>query len=94
MLNTYLLRPMGYESNDDISPSIEDSPWDPWYDKCFGFVIRAMTDFDARHIADANAGHENDFWSIHPWLDENMSTCIKIDDTMGAGLIIKDVQKA
>jgi hypothetical protein len=38
---------------------IDDNPWDPWYDKAFGFVILAETEADARALADKNAGDEN-----------------------------------
>lgn len=37
-----------------------DDPWEPWYDKCFGFVICADTEARARAIADENACDEND----------------------------------
>ena len=25
-----------------------DDPWNPWYDKCFGMIIRAKTEEEAR----------------------------------------------
>ncbi len=66
-----------------------DDPWKPWYDKAFGFVVRATSRDEARQIADANAGKENfdhyeDLIEIkrHPWLDIKYSTCqeLLIDD--------------
>jgi hypothetical protein len=47
-------------------------PWQPWYDKAFGFVIRAESEIEARQLADNQAGRENGFsWpGRHEWLDE------------------------
>ena len=77
-MKLYLLRP--------INPDVEGSPWKPWYDKAFGFVVRAETELEARTLADEDAGNENVVidWesepmiSTHPWLDPNLSTCIEL----------------
>ena len=52
-------------------------PWKPWYDKTFGFVIRAESEHNARLIADENAGSENHD-SKNPWLNSEMSTCLEL----------------
>ena len=36
-----------------------DNPWKPWYNKSFGFIVRAETEAEARKYADENAGDEN-----------------------------------
>ncbi len=75
-MKLWLLRP-----NEDLNK--DDNPWDPWYDKCFGFVIKAGSVASARVIADGNAGDENrgEFQgqktadTIAPWLSDQYSTC-------------------
>jgi hypothetical protein len=50
-----------------------DNPWEPWYDKAFGFVARAETEAEARVLAHGDAGEENRMASHtnfnSPWLD-------------------------
>jgi len=51
-MKLWLLRPVdGLKKN--------DNPWKPWYDKAFGFVVRADTEEEARALAHADAGDEN-----------------------------------
>lgn len=60
-MKLWLLRPI-----DGVS-----EPWAPWYYKVFGFVIRALTESDARSMAAADAGvhaDPRDSW----WLVERM----------------------
>jgi len=75
----------------------DDNPWGPWFDKCFGFVIRAKDEKSAREYADANAGYENyggfegnQLIRIHPWLDINYTTCTLLTGDGEEGVIIKD----
>ena len=35
-------------------------PWDPWYDKAFGFVVRSETEEDARALAAKECGDEGE----------------------------------
>jgi len=73
-----------------------DNPWKPWYDKVFGFIVRAETEAEARKYADVNAREENigEFLgekmseTKHPWLDENYSTCIEMNSDGNAGVIM------
>ncbi len=79
-----------------------DDPWHPWYDKCFGFVIRAETEEDARRIAHQHAGEENRGTFLEckitdtkePWLDSKYSTCKELSAEGEEGLIIEDVHQA
>ena len=66
-MNLYLLKP-----RDDIKE--ESSPWEPRYDKAFGFVVRAGTETDARKLATTEGGDEI---CSEPtaWLDPEYSTC-------------------
>lgn len=91
----WILRPQG-------NLPLGDDPWDPWYDKCFGFVVRAETESDARRIAQANAGDESrgEFLSkkiantTEPWLDEKYTTCTELCSSGGEGIIMEDVHAA
>lgn len=65
-------------------------PWKPWYDKCFGFIIRAKTKPEARKIASENAGDEGK----NAWLDGKYSTCEELKIEGKADLIMKDFASA
>jgi hypothetical protein len=80
----------------------DDNPWYPWYDKAFGFIVRAETEAEARKIASENAGEENrgEFLSKKtanaktPWMDEKYSTCIELTCDGEAGMIMKNFARA
>ena len=90
----WLLRPV-----EDLT---EDDPWEPWYDKAFGFVVRAETEKEAREFAHAEAGDENrgEFKGLEtpkertPWLDEKYSTCVTLYTYGEEGIIIRDFAAA
>ncbi len=69
-----------------------DNPWNPWFDKSFGFIVRAETEDEARKIAHENAGDENQ--GETPWLDSKYSTCIELTSDGKAGLIMNDFARA
>lgn len=69
------------------------NPWEPWYDKAFGFVVRADTEATARQIADNNSGDEGTPY-VSPWLDANYSTCVELLPDGEAGLILQDYHAA
>ena len=95
ILKVYELRPVENLPNND-------NPWDPWYDKNFGFIIRAENEKEAREIANENAGDENrgEFLNSKtsdtktPWLDEKYSTCVEISSNGEKGLIMQDFARA
>ena len=68
-------------------------PWDPWYDKSFGFVVRAETEEKAREIADENAGDENHD-EKHPWLNSYYSVCEELLKKGKEEIIMKDFASA
>jgi len=77
-----------------------DDPWEPWYDKAFGFVVRAATEKEARAIADAHGGAETITWrsggniDAHPWLSGAYSICVELLAEGDAGLVMEDVHAA
>ena len=69
-MKLYILRP--------VENLQDDNPWDPWYDKSFGFIISATSQEEAREIADTKAGDENYELGVNtkrPWLEKGYSTC-------------------
>ena len=61
----------------------EDDPWEPWYDRAFGFIVAAPDEQSARVIATRHAGDEAHRWTenyanrdeTHAWTDPKYSTC-------------------
>lgn len=94
-MKLFLLRPVE-------SLPLSDNPWDPWYDKCFGFIVRAMHERHARELAHSEARDENcgEFLpkaiskTKTPWLDKNYSTCIELRPNGAQGVIMADVRPA
>jgi hypothetical protein len=79
-----------------------DNPWEPWYDKAFGFIVRAETEDEARELAHSSAGDENDgeFLSVkiantdQPWKDAKYSTCTELLPDGEAGVVMQDFHAA
>jgi hypothetical protein len=73
----------------------EKNPWSPWYDKTFGFVIRAESEEKARKIAHKNAGDEiNEHKKLKPWLDPSLSQRIKLTKKGKEQMILKEHRAA
>jgi hypothetical protein len=70
-----------------------NNPWNPWYDKSFGFVIRAETESEARELAHANAGGEVFEWS-NSWKDAKYSTCVELSSEGPAEVVMEDYHAA
>lgn len=68
----------------------EESPWEPWYDKAFGFVVRAETEDQARKMAAGKAGDERP----RAWTNPLYSTCRPLMIDGEAGVILSDFQSA
>ena len=91
-MKLWLLRPV---------EGLPDDPWEPWYDKAFGFVVRAETEQRAREIANENGGDEIGEphyiklrHGIDPWLDSTLSTCVELKSDGVEEMIIKDFASA
>ena len=79
----------------------EEGFWDPWYDKAFGFVVRAETQAEARDVAQANGwGEIHDHYGEEgqvtrpAWTDCKHSTCEELLPDGEPGLIMKDTHSA
>jgi hypothetical protein len=81
-MKLWLLRPI---------EGLENNPWEPWYDKAFGFVVRAETEERAREIANESGGDEK---PKNAWLDSTLSTCNELLPDGEEGLIIEDFHAA
>lgn len=71
-----------------------NDPFDPWYDKAFGFVVRAATEDHARHIAADNQGDEGHGMKDSPWLNPKHTTCEELLPTGEVGMILCDFKSA
>lgn len=75
-----------------------DDPWDPWYDKAFGFIVEAESEEQARGIAQLNAGDEKrgrqsmgrGSKTLEPWLDAKYSTCSELVPSGAPGVVMID----
>ncbi len=85
MMKLWLVRPKPEEEIDS-----QDYPWKPWYDKSFGFVVRAENMKKAREIASQKAGDEK----AEAWLDPKYSSCVRLTDKGKEGIILQDFAAA
>lgn len=83
-MKLWLLRPNNYEGN------LGNTAWDPWFDKAFGFVIRAKTAQEARQLAQSRHGDEGKL----AWVDEAQSICEELLPDGPAQVIIRDFASA
>jgi hypothetical protein len=67
-----------------------ENPWNPWYDRRFGFVISAPGAEEARLIASRKAGPEG----ADAWLSETLSTCIELVPSPIPRVEMEDVHMA
>lgn len=80
----------------------DNDPWEPWYDKVFGFLVRAETEAHARRIANEHGGDETgpietDIYRTggDPWLSPTLSDCLELVSAQGdAGVVLRDFRKA
>lgn len=80
-MKLYLLRPR--ENGNKSLP-----PWETWYDKVYGFVVRAESEESAREIANKNGGDEIAYGDV--WIDPNLSICIELTTDGPEEMIIRD----
>ena len=73
-----------------LRPKENTEEWIPWYDKCFGHIVCASNEIDARQMASNKAGDEGE----EAWLDENISTCEELKATKAAEYIMRDFASA
>lgn len=93
-MKLWILRPQKGLSNDD-------NPWNPWWDKNHGLVVRAESEEDARKAAQEVSGEESSELGTYgnnlpppgssaPWLSQSYSTCIELTGEGEAEVIIID----
>lgn len=63
-------------------------PWNPWYDKCFGAVVRAKTETEARQVL---AGQTNAYdEGPDAWLNPALSTCVQLSARGKAEVLLRE----
>ena len=69
-----------------------DNPWNRFYGRTFGFVVRADTEEEAREFAHENAGDENTsiIATGAPWKYSEYSTCKELVADGEPGMIMRD----
>ena len=65
-------------------------PWSPWFDKAFGFVIRAATEDEARAEAASNAGDEG----AAAWKSARLSSCVHLTCKGDTEIVMQDFASA
>ncbi len=80
-----------------------NDPWEPWYDKAFGFVIRAETEEAARQLAQSNSGDEStgeycyekkNYSTRTPWLNRDQSSCVELTPSGKEEIVLRDFAAA
>ena len=78
----WLLRPLTGEN--------EVGQWSPWFDKAFGFVVRAEDETEARALASLMAGDEG----FSSWLDKTLTGCAPLEVAGKSDVIMRDFRAA
>ena len=87
-MKLWLIRPI------EKNGSFEGTAWDPWYDKAFGFVVRAETEDAARHLIGDYAVSGSGDEGIEAWLDPELSNCIELLPEGEEEIIMRDFARA
>lgn len=94
----WLLRPLNAEVEDGVvdhnQPGFAGTPWDPWPDCVFGFVVRASSEQEARQLASNRAGDETVYGSPKAWIDPSFSSCVPLDGDGPPEIIMRDFHRA
>ena len=75
-MKLWILRPVNEEA----------APWMPWFDRMFGFVIRANSESAARALAAEQAGDEGP----EAWLSADSAVCAELRAEGHEGVIMED----
>ncbi len=81
----WLLKPA-----DGLGDSAETNPWVPWYDKAHGYVIRALTEKEARTMAANDSGEA----MKRAWLEPKLSKCEPLAGAGEAEIVLMDYRSA
>jgi hypothetical protein len=104
-MKMFLLRPLERFFDAEEVKNVAANPWEPWYDKAFGFVVCAKNEKSARNYASKNAGDEalyyndknyNKVITLNPWLDSSYTSCVELntDNMPEAGVVVRDYASA
>lgn len=80
-----------------LRPKPRSKLWEPWYDKAFGFVVRAETKEQARALAQAEGGDEINhpvYRGTPAWTDAKHSTCEELTANGSAEVVMQDFHAA
>ena len=95
-MKLWLLKPQWRFENNEVPR--DENPWKPWYDKAFGFVVRAETASEARAFADEQTGDESreiaETSSIRPWLSDKYTSCEELTAVGEVGIVLQDFKSA
>lgn len=75
-----------------LQPTANSNAWQPWYDKSFGFIVRAENEIEARRLANSESGDESE--NINVWLNEHHSSCTILTDTGPSEIVMRDFRAA
>ena len=64
--------------------------WEPWYDRAFGFVVRAPSANAARKLAAEKAGDEGG----QVWMDPKKTKCEELGSEGEPGVVLRDFASA
>lgn len=70
-MKLWLLRPADWDAE---AASTRLPAWTPWYDKAYGFVVRAADEAAARTAAAGRAGDEG----AEVWTDPASTSCVEL----------------
>lgn len=84
----YVIRPVDFDADHSAVP--KDSPWSPWYDKAFKFVVRAPSQAEARRLAANNCGDEGP----GVWLDSRATRCDRLKRKGEVEIVCRDFATA
>ena len=87
-MKLYVLKPIGFDGDSGALP--KGSPWQPWYDKAFAFVVRAKDDDGARVLAADQCGDEGH----GVWLDEKLTSCEELTEEGEVEVVCRDFASA
>lgn len=69
-----------------------DSLWNQWYDKAFGFVVRANTEQEARELANEESGDEV-YDEPDVWLKQEFTLCEELTTQGESEVILRDFRQ-
>lgn len=67
----------------------DEGPWNPWYDKTFGFVVCAPDESAARALAQEQAGDEGRHGDV--WMMSRYTSCEELTpESVREGVVLQD----